>query len=199
VAQVPSSNLYGHAEGSQVAVPHAPIYYDTDPNTYIQTATVIVHPVQPVAYYELQDGTIPSVPVVSGVESSGFQSELASVSYDSLPAEQVAFVDPFVGVGHNSSLNVNVDISAVGGEPDKASVEVPSTSSSIQAPASISVKESFSVPPTDPVAAAAVAATSMGTKAQSKGKFIGFLGHYMVLLLFMRSYLKLGCNLRAVV
>jgi hypothetical protein len=199
VAQVPSSNLYGHAEGSQVAVPHAPIYYDTDPNAYTQTATVIVHPVQPVAYYELQDGTIPSVPVVSGVESSGFQSELASVSYDSLPAEQVAFVDPFVGVGHNSSLNVNVDISAVGGEPDKASVEVPSTSSSIQAPASISVKESFSVPPTDPVAAAAVAATSMGTKVQSKGKFIGFLGHDMVLLLFMRSYLKLGCNLRAVV
>lgn len=199
VAQVPSSNLYGHAEGSQVAVPHAPIYYDTDPNTYTQTATVIVNPVQPAAYYELQDGTIPSVPVVSGVESSGFQSELASVSYYSLPAEQVASVDPFVGMGLNSSLNVNVNISAVAGEPDKASVEVPSTSASIQAPATISVQESFSGPPTDPVAAAAVAATSMGTKVQSKGKSIEFLGHYMVLLLFMRSFLKLSCRLRAVV
>ena len=179
VAQVPSSNLYGHAEGSQVAVPHAPIYYGTDPNTYTQTATVIVNPIQPVAYYELQAGTIPSVPVVSGVESSGFLSEAASVSYDSLPAEQVASVDPYGGVGHNSSLNVNVNISAVGGEPDKASVEVPSTSASIQAPATISGKESFSVPPTDPVAASAVAATSMGAKVQSKGKIIEFVGHYV--------------------
>jgi hypothetical protein len=36
--------------------------------------------VEPVAYYQLQDGTVPPVPVVvSGVEASLFQSEAASV------------------------------------------------------------------------------------------------------------------------
>ncbi|GMY30859.1 Formin-binding protein 4 [Fagus crenata] len=163
VAQLPSSNLYGQAEGSQVAVPHALIYYDTVPTTYNDTA-VIVNPVEPVAYYQLQDGTVPPVPVVvSGVEASLFQSEAASLNYDTLPSEQIVSVDSFVGVGHNSSQNLNVNISSVGGEIDKASVEVPSTSATMQAPATTSVKESVSVPPTD-----SIAATSVGNKVQSK-------------------------------
>ncbi len=96
-----------------------------------------------------------------------FQSEAASVSYDTLPSEQIVSVDSFVGVGHNSSQNLNVNISSVGGEIDKASVEVPSTSATMQAPATTSVKESVSVPPTD-----SIAATSVGNKVQSKGKVI---------------------------
>ncbi|XP_030929359.1 uncharacterized protein LOC115955387 isoform X2 [Quercus lobata] len=165
VAQVPSSSLYGQAEGSQVAVSHAPIYYDTVPTTYSDTA-VIVNSVEPVAYYQFQDGTVPSVPVGSGgVEATLFQSVSAPVSYDTLPSEQIVSVDPFMEVGHNSSLNLNVNSSAIGGETEtnKASIEVPSTSATIQAPATTSVKESVSVPPTD-----TVAATSVGNKVQSK-------------------------------
>ena len=67
----------------------------------------------------------------------------------------------------NLSQNLNVNISSVGGEIDKASLEVPSTSATMQAPATTSVKESVSVPPTD-----SIAATSVGNKVQSKGKVI---------------------------
>ncbi|KAF3945158.1 hypothetical protein CMV_028444 [Castanea mollissima] len=179
VAQVPSSSLYGQAEGSQVAVPHAPIYYDTVPTTYSDTA-VILNSVEPVAYYQFQDGTVPSVPVGSGgaeatlyqsvsasvsYDTLPSQSVSASVSYDTLPSEQIVSVDPFMGVDHNSSLNLNVNSSAIGSETgtNKASIEVPSTSATIQAPATTSVKESVSVPPTD-----TVAATSVGNKVQSK-------------------------------
>ncbi|XP_042951971.1 uncharacterized protein LOC122289100 isoform X1 [Carya illinoinensis] len=169
VAEMPSSNLYGHAEGSQVAVPHAPIYYNTVPSTFTNIASDLVNPVQPIVYYEVQDGTVPAVPVVSGVESSGFQSEPAPVSYDTFSAEQVAPVNSFVGVGHNSLLNVNANISGGGGETDKASIEVPSTSATVQAPSTISVKDNFPVPPTDSISAAVVTATSLGTKVQSKG------------------------------
>jgi hypothetical protein len=53
--------------------------------------------VEPVAYYQLQDGTVPPVPVVvSGVEASLFQSEAASVKI--------------------KNKNLNVNISAVEGQ-----------------------------------------------------------------------------------
>jgi hypothetical protein len=53
--------------------------------------------VEPVAYYQLQDGTVPPVPVVvSGVEASLFQSEAASIKI--------------------KNKNLNVNISAVEGQ-----------------------------------------------------------------------------------
>lgn len=175
VAHVPGSNLYGHADGSQVSVPGASTYYDAVTNTFADTASVMVHPVQPVAYYELQDGTVPPVPVVSLLTSSGFQSESAPVGYETFPLEQILPVNSYGVVGCNSLPNVDINVSAVGGETDKTSIEVPSTSATIGTTAMISEKESFPVPPTDSVSAATVAATSVGAKVQSKGKFLSTL------------------------
>ncbi|CBI39790.3 unnamed protein product, partial [Vitis vinifera] len=136
VAEVPSSSFYGLAEGHQVAMPHPPVYYDTVPNVYLENALVMVNPVEPGAYYGVQDGMVPPVAVVSSVESSGLHS----------------------GSGP-------VDVPAVGCHAEMASAEVAFSSATIQAPATILVKESAPVPSTNVVTGAPA---STGSKAQSK-------------------------------
>ncbi|KAK9268726.1 hypothetical protein L1049_000487 [Liquidambar formosana] len=166
VTEVPNSNFYGHAEGCQVAVPHPPLYYEAVSNIYSNSDPVIVNPVEPVAYYDLQDGKVPPVPVVSSIESSGLHSGSAAVSYDTLASEQNGAIDGPAEVGCSSLPNTKADISAVGSETEVASVGVPFASASFQAPAA---NENVPVPSTDVVTAAvAVAAASAVAKVQSK-------------------------------
>ncbi|KAL5737250.1 hypothetical protein ACOSP7_030011 [Xanthoceras sorbifolium] len=163
IGEVPSSNFYVHADGSQVDVSHASIYYGVVPSTYNGTAPVMVNPVESVAYYGHQDGTIPSVSVVGSVESSQNYSEPGPASDSNLASAQIGSVDALPEAG----ATVKDHVSAVGGETDTGSQEVPSTSETAQAPASTSVKESVSAPSVNAVAAA-IATASSTAKAQSK-------------------------------
>lgn len=52
-ADIPSNNIYG-----QIAVPPAHIYYNAVPNIYSENSQVMINPTDPVAYYEVQDGTL---------------------------------------------------------------------------------------------------------------------------------------------
>lgn len=171
VAEVPSSSFYGLAEGHQVAMPHPPVYYDTVPNVYLENALVMVNPVEPGAYYGVQDGMVPPVAVVSSVESSGLHSGSGPVSYDTLASdqtgtsEQTGATDAPAEVGCSSLSNRNVDVPAVGCHAEMASAEVAFSSATIQAPATILVKESAPVPSTNVVTGAPA---STGSKAQSK-------------------------------
>lgn len=58
-AEVPGSTIYGHAEGSQIAMPPAQLYYSAVPVTYGESPQVIVNSAEPVAYYDLQNGILP--------------------------------------------------------------------------------------------------------------------------------------------
>ncbi|KAJ0102329.1 hypothetical protein Patl1_03796 [Pistacia atlantica] len=163
-SEVPTSNFYGNADGSQVDGPHVPIYYAVVPNTYNETASVMVNPVQSVAYYGLQDGTMPSVSVVSAIESSQKYHESGPMSDNALASDPIGSVD----TRSEAVAAVTADFS-VGAENNMGSSGVSSTSTTIQAPASISLKESVSVVSTNAVSsAAATATTSSTTKVQSK-------------------------------
>lgn len=165
-AAIPSSNLYGHTDGSQVAVPHASLYFEAVPNTYTETAPVIVSPVETVAYYHVQDGSVPIMPSVSCAESSQLHVEPGSVSYDTVASDQ----NRRVGNPAEAEPNVKLDVLAVGDETDLASTGLPSTSTTTQAAATTNVKDCISSSTINAVTAtAAVPAPSAAAKVQTKG------------------------------
>ncbi|XP_057982959.1 uncharacterized protein LOC131167901 isoform X2 [Malania oleifera] len=169
VAEIPSANLYGHIDGPHVAVPPQPIYYEVVPNTYADTTPVLVNPTDTTAYYDIKDGTLPPIPVVVGAESSGFHVASALASYSSLVTEQIGSNDIHADVGSSSLLNMRVDVAAVGSDTGVASSDIPVTSTSAQALATSSVKESVPVPSTTAVTSATVVSvTSATAKVQSK-------------------------------
>lgn len=171
VAEVPSGNFYGHANGCQVAIPQAPIYYGAVPHTYTETAQAIVNHAEPVPYYEIQDGTLRPAPIVSSVEAPQFHTQAAPVSYDTFAPEQSGFVGSSVEAGHNSLSTTGDDNSAVGGETERAPMDVLSSTATIQASATVSMKESVPVQQSNAGSSAAtVTGTSTVTKLHSKGK-----------------------------
>jgi len=74
----------------------------------------------------------------------------------------------FSGAGSQSIPAINTNGSGVGGV-NWVSADVPSTSSSIHAPATVSVDEGVSLPPTSSETAAENNASSLTSKAQPKG------------------------------
>ncbi|KAG8661417.1 uncharacterized protein LOC110624173 isoform X3 [Manihot esculenta] len=148
---VPSNNLYGHADGSQVGVSHASLYYETVANTYVETTPVIVSPVEPVAYYNLQDGSMPSLPDVR-VESSCLHSESVPGCYDAFASDQIRTVDKPAEAGQNLKL----DVSAVVSETITASEGLSSNSVTTETPSTTNVAENVSAPAINPGNAAKV-------------------------------------------
>ncbi|XP_047164005.1 formin-binding protein 4 isoform X1 [Vigna umbellata] len=83
------------------------------------------------------------------------------------PTDTVAYYDVQDGVGSKPIPAININGSGVGGA-NWLSSDVPSTSSSIQAPATVSVDEGVSLPPASSETAAENNASSVVSKAQSK-------------------------------
>ncbi|XP_059666739.1 uncharacterized protein LOC132312397 isoform X2 [Cornus florida] len=162
--EIPGGNFYGHAEGCQVAVLHPTLYYEAVPGTYPGAPPVVVNPIEPVAYYDLQDGAVAPLPVVSGVGSSGFDG--GSVK-DTLSSE-IRSMGVLTESGCISLPNTKVDASAFDKGTQKEFAEVPSTLATIEAPASISVIENVPVSSTPAVTANAVATALTVSKGQSK-------------------------------
>lgn len=161
------TTLYTHSEGGQVAVSHLPQYYEAIPNIYAATP-VIVDPVEPTAYYGLQNGTVNPVSLISGTaQSSGTLSEPVLETIDSRGA----------GDSHSEAVSnllpkTNLSLVNSGHGTTNAAPEVPETLRSIGDPATSSVTNSVFVSSisgktTSVSAAPAAAATS---KPQSKGK-----------------------------
>lgn len=82
-AEVAGGNYYAQAEGSQISEPQLPTYYEPVVTSAVHAVTVDVAPVEPVAYYDTSSGTVPSGPVVSSIESSGYYIESGPFSYQS--------------------------------------------------------------------------------------------------------------------
>ncbi|BAT88463.1 hypothetical protein VIGAN_05196500 [Vigna angularis var. angularis] len=83
------------------------------------------------------------------------------------PTDTVAYYDVQDGAGSKPIPAININGSGVGGA-NWLSSDVPSTSSSIQAPATVSVDEGVSLPPASSETAAENNASSVVSKAQSK-------------------------------
>lgn len=161
---VASSSFYGHAEGGQVAVPNATVFYNAIPNPYAETPQITANPIAPVAYYEHLDG-VPPAPGTSTSELSQFHGKPTPISYEALASDRMGSVES----GSNTLPTEKDSVAAIGGEMDRSSTEVLPTTATIQVPAIVLDKESVAVPITNAVSAtAAVPATSTVTKVQSK-------------------------------
>lgn len=156
VADVSSSNFYGHADGSQVAVPDASLYYGIVPNTYGETANAMVNTVQAVAYYDFKTGGVLPAIVDGNAESLQFQKDSAPVSYNVVT----------LGSADSTAITMKVNVSTADGG-DVVAATIPCTSATIQAPATVSVKDSVSSESTNVIITSA-AGTSSSAKVQSK-------------------------------
>ncbi|CAK9148893.1 unnamed protein product [Ilex paraguariensis] len=158
------SNFYAHANGSQIAVSHPLPYYEAVAPMYPGAAPVVVNPVEPFAYYGLQDGTVPPVPVVSSAESSGFH---CMSGHESLGPDQIVSLEAHAVPCCTSLSNTKTDVSAAVGETEKEAVKVPSAPASVQASATISAMECVSMS-SIPAVPTVSAATATVPKVQSK-------------------------------
>ncbi|XP_050237241.1 uncharacterized protein LOC126686965 [Mercurialis annua] len=162
---VSSSDLYGCANGSQAVVPHASLYYETVPITYADTAPIIVSPVDPVAFFNIQDGSLAPAPIVSITGSSHLHAETHPLGYSTFASDQMrthSHDDPV-----EEPRKVEVDVS-VARESATASGGFTSTSIT-DTPATTIVQGNISALPTNAVTdSAAVPATTIATKGQSK-------------------------------
>ncbi|KAL7217717.1 hypothetical protein ACSBR2_011035 [Camellia fascicularis] len=160
--EFPANNVYGHTEGFQVAVSHPPLYYEALPSTYPVAAPVVVNPVEPVVYCDVQDGAVLPGPAVSGAQS--LVSHGIS-SHEVLGSDEIRSVESHAEAHSTSLLNAEVGVSV---STDTASLEVPFTPATIQAPATVSAGESAPGLPTAAVTTATAVAKSTATNVQSK-------------------------------
>ncbi|XWS09616.1 hypothetical protein CRYUN_Cryun39dG0004900 [Craigia yunnanensis] len=162
VSEVLVGGFYGHADGCQIAAPQASLYYQAVPNTYSESAAVTVNPAEPVIFYDLQGIRASSVPVASGTTSSQLHSEVGTISWNTLASNQAGSDDDLAV----AAPGVRGDIPTVSEKTEVASVGISSTLATIEAPATISVKESFAAAAA--ASSAAAAASSSAAKVQSK-------------------------------
>ncbi|XP_039072290.1 uncharacterized protein LOC120219538 isoform X2 [Hibiscus syriacus] len=155
VNQIPVGGFYGHADGTQIAVPQASFYYQAIPNTYSESASVSIKSVEPVIFYDLQGRGASSVPVAGGAESFQLHSEVGTISSNTIASNQVGSGGDIALAG----VGPRADDPIVNEKTEVASVGSSCTFTTIEAPATVSVKES---------SAAAAATSSSALKVQSK-------------------------------
>ncbi|KAK4278265.1 hypothetical protein QN277_016132 [Acacia crassicarpa] len=122
VAEVPGSTIYGHAEGCQIAMPPAHLYYSAVPITYGESSQVIANSAEPAAYYELQDGTGPRSLTHNNNDVSDVTGGADMASGD-VPSTSASIKEPAtVSVDGGVSLASTNSVSAAG---NTASSSVP--------------------------------------------------------------------------
>ncbi|GAB4845895.1 hypothetical protein Ancab_024899 [Ancistrocladus abbreviatus] len=107
-SETPSTSFYGHAEGCHIAVTNPPIYYETVPSLHCEEAAVVNNPVEPTLYYSLQNGVVPTAPVVTTVESSGSRVASALLTYDGPSSVHVGTVNSQLDVIYDGTSSVHV-------------------------------------------------------------------------------------------
>lgn len=173
-SEVTSGNFYGHVEG-QVVVPQGPVLYGVL-NTYADTTSVMSN-AEPIAYYNVQNGTGPSIGVAAA-GSTQYQIQSAPLSYSNLTSSQV-------GADHSSLLSHScVEPSDARGKTGNGFSDVTSTSASmsstaVEVPAATSGTNGISEPSAS--TAAASETTLADAKVQSKGYM---LLHCHILIVF---------------
>ncbi|GLT79542.1 hypothetical protein SLA2020_510270 [Shorea laevis] len=152
VTEVPVSNLYGLVDGSQVVVPQ--VYYEAVPNGYSEVVPpVMVNPADPAMFYGLQGQQVPSLLADSTSESSHLHGKSDPMTYSTVASNDSGSI-----IAAAKGVTAKKYVSAVGEMTEIVSVGVSSSSATIEAPATISEKESVS----------AAAGFSTTSKLQSK-------------------------------
>ncbi|KAI3769118.1 hypothetical protein L6452_00217 [Arctium lappa] len=156
---VPSNDYYVDANGCQVAAPLAALYYATAPHPY-PDATSVVNPGEPVTYYTLQEGSVPTAPVIGSVETSGLHKSV----HESIASDQTESITAWNDKPLSSS---QVEVTVVDRQIGKPSTEVPSVSSSTHVPVTSAVTRDVSVV-SAPAVSTTVASTEPVPKVQPK-------------------------------
>ncbi|KAJ8422187.1 hypothetical protein Cgig2_015418 [Carnegiea gigantea] len=172
-----AGSFYEPADGSQISVLNAPIYYAAVSD--VQPAAA---PVNSAVYYGLQNGGMPVDPMDSAIVSLGFQAASGLVNRDPLFSNQIATE---AASGPSSLSNQSIEPHVSGAMTDAVSTEA--STSVISALATISVKEYVSVP-TFSTVGTSVSVPSKSTvsdtstavpKAQAKGNLLDSDGYSM--------------------
>jgi len=103
---VTGGNYYAQTEGNHIIDPQPQPYYEPLVTSAVHEVAIDVNPVEPVVYYDVTSGTVPSGPVVSGTGSSGYYIESGPFTYHgsvlaSAHTESVGFT---METGSNISL-----------------------------------------------------------------------------------------------
>ncbi|KAJ9562729.1 LOW QUALITY PROTEIN: hypothetical protein OSB04_007889, partial [Centaurea solstitialis] len=98
---VPNNDYYVDANGCQVAAPLATLYYSAVPHPY-QEATSVVNPGEPVSYYTLQEGSVPTAPVI---ETS---DKIESIT--AIPSTEVPSISSTIHVSATSAVARDVSV-----------------------------------------------------------------------------------------
>ncbi|KAE8723564.1 WW domain-containing protein, putative isoform 8 [Hibiscus syriacus] len=160
VNQIPVGGFYGHADGTQITVPQASLYYQAVPNTYSKSASVSINSVEPVIFYDLQGRSASSVPVAGGTESFQLHSEVGMISSNTIALNEVGSSGDIALAGPGRRTGDPT----VNEKTEVASMASSSIFATIEAPATVSVKESFAAA----AASAAAVTSSSAPKVQSK-------------------------------
>lgn len=131
-----ASSFYEPADGSQISVLNAPVYYAAVSD--VQPAAA---PANSAVYYGLQNGGMPVDPMDSAIGSLGFQAASGLVNCDPLFSNQIATE---AASGPSSLSNQSIEPHVSGAMTDAVSTEA--STPVISALATISVKEYVSVP-----------------------------------------------------
>ncbi|XP_058112812.1 uncharacterized protein LOC131255900 isoform X2 [Magnolia sinica] len=167
--EVTNSNYYAHTEAGQIAEPQLQSYYEPVANIFPATVAPVLNPAEPVVYYDVPNGTVPPVPVISGLESSRFYSESGPVSYhDNIASDraQSVGVAPEPGYGPLPSLKAESNFSTIGSAIEMAAVHAASVSAAAQTTATVVVNEN-AVATASTAASTATAALTVATVTTS--------------------------------
>ncbi|OVA05119.1 WW domain [Macleaya cordata] len=169
ITHVSSTNYYAHTEGSQIDEPQPAQYYETVPNPYSEAASIMVNPVEPIVYYD-PSGTMPIIS--SSVQASEMYAESGPANYPhSAASDQTVSHQGHAKSEYSSLPNVKVETDvSISGKSETTMLEIPPFSATVQAEATVAVKDDAPAPSTTVTSASSanVALSTAAPKAQSK-------------------------------
>ncbi|KAL3503657.1 hypothetical protein ACH5RR_038106 [Cinchona calisaya] len=150
-----ASNLYAQTDECQLTISQTPLYFEASSEMY-DPAMLAVNPIEPGLHYGLQDG-------ISQPVSSEFHGD----SVQNPTSDPTLSIEAQAAVGSASLPKAEVDVPAISGDANKASLAPSSSQAILQASAAISRTECVS-DSSLPATTASVPASTTAPKVQSK-------------------------------
>ncbi|KAI3928654.1 hypothetical protein MKW98_024255 [Papaver atlanticum] len=163
VPPISSTNYYTHTEGNQIDVSQPSQCYGSVSNQFSECASIMVNPVEPIVYYD-PSGTAPSI--TSTIQPSNVYAGSGASNYAHTAASDQSHQGS--GKSEYSSLpvrNAELDVSS-SRKSDIAALQIPPCSATVQAAATVALKDDE--PATSATVTAPAALSTAASKAQTK-------------------------------
>ncbi|XP_026410303.1 hyphal wall protein 1-like [Papaver somniferum] len=163
VPPISSTNYCTHTEGNQIDVSQPSQCYESVSNQFSECASIMVNPVEPIVYYD-PSGTVPTI--TSTIQPSNVYAGLGASNY----AHTAASDQSHQGSGKSEYTlpvrSAELDVSS-SRKSDIAALQIPPCSATVQAAATVVLKDDE--PATSATVTAQAALSTAASKAQTKG------------------------------